>query len=356
MKQLKHNFLLIVLALSAVLTACHKNNDTAPAVVYPINKGLFVVNQGNYNSNNSTMSYYDNASQTVTADIFSSINGAKLGDTGNDVEIYGSKTYIVVNVSSTVEVINTRTGKSIKQLSFKTATGAPSQTRWITFYKGNAFVTSYDNKVSVIDTASLTVTKPIAVGANPEQMAIANGKLYVANSGGLQATFSNTVSVIDLSTLAVIKTINVGTNPLSVAASSYGDVYVTAQGDYGNILPSLTIINSTTDVAAAPVNTDIAYGSPFVISGDIAYYFGGDNKVKTYNVKTKTAASASFVTDATTFTAPYALTVDDATGEVFVGDAKNYVTNGSVTALDKTGKKEYAFTVGLIPGKIAIVK
>jgi YVTN family beta-propeller protein len=353
MKQLKQNPLFIVLALCAVLASCSKKDN--PVVITPINTGLFVLNQGAFNGKNSTLTYYDFTSKAATTDIFANLNGRGLGDTGNDIEIYGSKTYITVNVSSTLEVINTKTGKSLAQLSFIKGT-VPSQTRWVTFYKNNAFVTAYDGTVSVIDTSSLTVTKTINVGADPEQMAVSNGKLYVANSGGLQIVPSNTVSVIDLASLTVTKTLTVGINPLSVAADAYGEVYVTGLGNYGNNNSTITVINTTTDVAAAPVLTPLAYGSPFVISGDIAYYFGLDNKIKTYNVKTKTAVSTGFVSDATSIVTPYALTVNDATGEVYVADAGDYKSNGKTYAFDKNGKLEYSFQVGLIPGKIAIVK
>jgi YVTN family beta-propeller protein len=356
MKQLKLNYFFISAGLCLTLASCHKDNNS-PVNTTPVSTGLFVLNQGGFQGNNSTLSVYDYATKAVVADKFSAVNGRGLGDTGNDIETYGSKTYIVVNVSSNLEVINTKTAKSIVKIPFFTNTTA-RQPRNIVFYKGNAFVSVYDGKVDVIDTNSLAVTKSIAVGANPEQMAISNGKLYVANSGGLQLTFSNTVSVIDLGTLTVIKTVTVGTNPLAVAADAYGEVYVTAQGDYlpQGVQPSITVINTATDVAAAPVTTSLSYGSPFVISGDFAYYVAGDNKIKVYNVKTKTLTSASFITDNTAVQIPYAITVDDASGEVFVGDAVNYSSNGNVYAFDKNGKLEYSFKVGINPGKITIIK
>lgn len=354
MKQLKQVPLFILLALCAVLASCHKDKDTAPVDSTPVSTGLYVLNQGS-TSGNSTLSYYDYGSKTVVADKFNAANGTNLGTIGNDVAIYGSKTYIVMNVSSNVTVINTKTGKLVKLIPFS-KNGTPTQPRWVAFYKGNALVTAWDGTVSVIDTATLSVTKTIAVGANPEQLVVSNGKLYVTNSGGLQATYSNTVSVIDFSTLAVIKTLTVGLNPVAIGADAYNNVYVSAMGDYFSVPSTVTIINSGTDVAAAPVSTNLAYGAQFVVNGDVAYYLGGDNKIKVYNVKTQTVTSASFVTDGTTFASPYAMTVDPASGELFVADAGNYVSNGTVFAFDKNGKKEYSFTVGIIPGKIAIIK
>lgn len=362
MKQMKNYYLLILLSVCAVLASCHKDDNNNTSVPPFITNGLFVLNQGGFPAgNNSTLTTYDFSTNAATPDIFSTLNSTVLGSVGNDVETYGSKTYIVMNESNNVTVINSRTAKLIGRISFLNNT-VPRLPRSIAFYGGKAFVTSYDSKVSVIDTATLTITKTIDVGANPEQIVVSNGKLYVANSGGLQTTKGNTVSVIDPTSLTVTKTITVDYNPVNLAADAYNEVYVLAQpvydANFSQTKPSsITVINTTTDVAGPIVPTDLGFGSDLIsISGDFAYYFGGDNKVKVYNVKTKTSVSTSFVTDGTTFASPYALTVNAATGEVYVSDALDYASNGTVYAFDKNGKKEYSFKAGIIPGKILLIK
>ena len=88
-----------------------------------------------------------------------------------------------------------------------------------------AYVTnSEDNTVSVIDTATNTVTATVPVGSYPWGVAVSpdGTKVYVANEG------SNTVSVIDTATNTVTATVDVGINPLGVAVSPDGTkVYVT---------------------------------------------------------------------------------------------------------------------------------
>lgn len=46
---------------------------------------------------------------------FRSLNRRGLGDTANDMAIYGEKLYIVVNVSSQIEVIDLQSGLSLKR-------------------------------------------------------------------------------------------------------------------------------------------------------------------------------------------------------------------------------------------------
>ncbi|MBL4675097.1 MAG: YncE family protein, partial [Mucilaginibacter sp.] len=217
MRSLRLRNLFILSAITALLSACSKDRvAVTPDTPTAERAGVYILNQGNFGSNNSTLTFYNYTTKQLTPDFYSVANpGKKIGDTGNDIGIYGSKMYIIVNNSSNIEIVNPKTGVLIKELSL-------NQCRNVAFYKNNAFVTSYDGNVAVIDTTSLTITKSIMVGRNPEQMVITNNKLYVANSGGL--SFGNpdkTVSVIDLNTLTESKKITVIENPVSVAADSY---------------------------------------------------------------------------------------------------------------------------------------
>ncbi|MEO6631715.1 MAG: DUF5074 domain-containing protein [Mucilaginibacter sp.] len=351
MKQIKLSQLLIAIMFISVLASCHKDKIT-PKTDTPTatRAGLYVLNQGGFGSNNSTLTYYDYTTKLLTADIFSSVNGgSKVGDTGNDIEVYGSRMYIIVNNSNRVDVVNAKTGKLIKQDSVH-------QCRSVAFYKGNAFITSYDGNVAVMDTATLTISKYITVGRNPEQLVVSNDKLYVANSGGL--SFGNpdkTVSVIDLNSLTETKKITVTADPVSIAADTYGNVYVISLGDFASIQAGITVIDNKTDVVKSQFAPALGYNIPMVVQGDFVYYLTADNKIAVYNAKTQVAAQANFITDGTVITTPYALAADALTGEIFVTDAKDYASNGTLYAFDKTGKLEYSITVGINPGKITFV-
>ncbi|RYU92401.1 YncE family protein [Mucilaginibacter terrigena] len=355
--QLK-SLLAAVIALS-LLSACNKDKVT-PNPIDPVQTtdraGVYVLSQGGITLNNSTLSFYNYATKTTTADIFAAANSRGLGDTGNDAKIYGSKMYITVNYSSTIEVVEAKTAKSIKQI--KMGEGANKrQPRFVVFNKNKAYISSYDGTVAVLDTATLTIDKYITVGRNPEQMVVSNGKLYVANSGGLDfSNIDHTVSVINLATGTEIKKIDiVDTNPIDIAADAYGDVYVISYGTDFPSHPKLTIINNTTDVVKKTTDIDAGYGTSFVINGDMAYYLTDAGKVKVYNVKTDVVATESFITGGATIVVPYAIAVDPLTGEVFVTDAVDYRNNGKLFAFDKTGKFEYTIATGINPGAIVLV-
>lgn len=357
MKQFRLKNLLTAAAILTALASCNKDKIT-PIPVTPTAEraGVYVLNQGNFGSSNSSLTYYDYTTKVTTADRYNAVNGAGVGATANDLKVYGSKMYIAVDLSGVLNVVDSKTAKLIKQIPFKTATGDSREPRSIAFYKNNAFITLYDGNVAVMDTATLVVSKYIPVGRNPEQLVVSNNKLYVANSGGLD--FGNpdkTVSVIDLITLTETKKVTVIANPISMGADDFGNVYVLSSGNYVDIAAGLTIINNVTDAPQAVPTLAGAYGTAIVTNGEFAYFLSADNKVLVYNVKTQTIMKENFITDGTVITTPYNLTYDPLTGEVFVTDAKNFSTNGELFAFDKTGKKEYSITTGINPAGIVFV-
>jgi len=353
----KINLCVLAVTVSALLASC-KKDDAPPATVPKVTTGLYVLSEGSFNGNNTTLTYYNFANSTATTDFFANVNGSKLGDTGNDIVIYGGKIYIVMNVSSYVEVANATTGKEIKKIDFKTASSSPRQPRFAAAYKGKVLVSSYDGTVAVIDTAALTVDKFITVGSNPEQLVVSGDKLYVANSGGLNPVYDSTVSVIDLNSFTETKKITVGVNPGAITADDAGNIYVGCTGDYGSNPPKLVKLNTSTGAITKSADTAV---------GKIRYYNGflfatggylGSSKVRALNTTDFTETRSNFVTDGTVIKLPYGLNVDSETGDVYITDAIDYVSNGQVFCFDKTGKKKFSFSVapGLNPNTVVLIK
>jgi YVTN family beta-propeller protein len=321
--------------------------------------GIYVINEGLFNMNNSTLTWYGFDSEVAITDFFEIKNGRRFGDTGNDIAIYGSKMYIVVNVSSQLEVVDAFTGISIARIPFFDG-NKPRQPRCIAFHGSKAYVCSFDGTVAMIDTAGLQIQQIINVGRNPDGIAVANNKLYVSNSGGLDyPNYDNTVSVIDLNTFTEIKRIEVGINPYTITADNYGDLYVVSRGNYGEIKMKLQIIDSNTD--------ELKYTFPdlevlnLTIQGDTAfvYYYdyigGGGSKIMLIDLKNETLLDNNFIKDGTVIETVYGIAVNKLTGDVFISDARGFVNTGVVHCFDRNGNKKYTFTAGLNPGKMAIL-
>ena len=218
------------------------SSNKAP-IIPEISKSLYVLNQGQDGRNNASLTYYNLATNLTTDDIFKAKNNRGLGDIAQDVIRYGSNIYITLTNSSIVEVVNATTGISKKTISMVNSSNQPSKPRSLAALNGKVYITLLDGHLARLDTTTLTIDKTIAVGTNPEGIAVANNKLYVANSGGfnyqVNAKSDSTISVIDPTTFTETKKIKVVINPTMIKADKYGDLYVLSMGNYWDIPSAL---------------------------------------------------------------------------------------------------------------------
>jgi hypothetical protein len=371
--------LLLFMLLAFAVTGCRKEVKVAPEEVtntlFPAEpnasvKGLYLVNEGNMYMNKASLDYVDFNTGSYRKNIYGQANPEVtkgLGDVGNDVGVYGSKLYVVVNGSNKVEVLNVKTGKRIQQIDILNC-------RYITFSKGKAYVSAYLGKigdpkapngiVAEIDTSSLKETKRVEVGRQPEEMAIVGTNLYVANSGGYTpGSYESTISVINLETFRETKRIPVAINLHRLKADRYGDLYVTSRGDYLDVTSKLYVINTQTDQVKKVF--DVAAAN-IVIDDDLAYVYSSSFSITTgkstisydmINVKDEVLLSRKFILDGTekSIKVPYGLAVHPITKDVFVTDATDYVTPGVLYCFDSTGKKKWSVETGDIPAQFAFV-
>lgn len=374
---MKINSLLFLALLSATLLSCRKDAQPVPELSQELRpdptsvlKGVYVVNEGNMNMNKASLDFLDFRAGIYRRNIYNAANPEivkGLGDVGNDIGVYGSKLYVVVNVSNKVEVLDVKTGKKIKQIDI-------TNCRYIIFNKGKAYVSAYlgtvgdpnepQGIVAQIDTASLQEERRVEVGRQPEQMAIVGEKLYVANSGGYSSSnYERTVAVLDLNTFKVIKKIDVGINLHRLKADKYGDLYVSSRGDYFNIPANLFVIDTKTDKVKKTFNIGV---SNLVIDDDNAYYYSTEYSYETnvnkisygiINIKDEVLTERKFITDGTEkdILVPYGIAVNPFTKDVFVTDAKDYVSPGTLYCFGPDGRKKYSATTGDIPAHFAFV-
>ncbi|GAA4314956.1 YncE family protein [Compostibacter hankyongensis] len=351
-----------------LLNACSKDDNPAPRPpeVKPTH-GVYVLSEGSFGGNNTVLSYYDFAmqkTQPFEADLYRAVNGEGLGDTGNDLLIYGNKMYVVMNVSSYVAVLDAATAKRIDSVSFTGAGGKKREPRYAVGAAGKVFVSASDGTVTVIDTATLTAEKQIRVGNSPEGMAVSGNSLYVANSGWKEALtgkpYDSTVSVIDLSTLSETKRIVTGINPRNIQATASGMLYVSTSGNYQDVHGKLYVIDGKTQTLDRTLDRE----SPLIaISGRTAYLyntndFSGKATLAVMDTETGDILREQFITDGTKVQSPYGVCIDDSNGDVYITDARDYTASGEVFCFDKEGKKKFSFSVrpGVSPNHVAFLR
>ncbi len=367
----------IAVMAMAVLLSCRKEYGTIEPTVTPTPisesgdyTGFYLLCEGNMGSNKATLDYYDYSTGIYSKNIFPKANPSlarELGDVGNDLKIYGEKLYAVINCSHFVEVMDVHSAKHITQISIPNC-------RYITFSGKYAYVSSYAGPVEMdpnarkgyvakIDTTTLEVVAECVVGYQPEEMAVAGNKLYVANSGGYMApNYDNTVSVIDLSQFKVVKTITAGINLHRMAKDRFGNIYVSSRGDYSSIPSKTFVISTATDEVVETL--DLLPNSGMAVCGDSLYVYSAEwsnalsKNIVTYaiyNTAARNTDSRNLITDGTeqSIRTPYGIAVNPATRDFFIADAKDYVTPGTLYCFSKEGRLKWKVTTGDIPSHIA---
>lgn len=345
--------LYVLLGFLILLCACVETPTSAPPNLTPTSSSriALVLNEGLFQRNNASLTRYEIDSNRAFTDFFEQQVGRRLGDTGSDLAQYGGKIYIVVNISSTIEVLDASTFVSLGAISLFNGT-QPRQPRHIAFHGRYAFVSCYDGTIAVADTASLAVAQNIQVGSYPEGVAIQNGKLYVANSGGLNfPNYDSTISIIDLNTLTEIKRLTLRINPTAVAADRYGNVYVISNGNYSTVPLRLLKIDSQTDTIKKIYDFDAGR----IAIHDSLAFIASNGGIKLLNIKNDSVLSENLIAPSN-FQILYGISIDEARQELYCADAKTYVVNGEMKVFDFNGRFKRGFQTGLIPSKTVFVR
>ena len=370
----------VVFVCAVFLASCRGDDEEIiPPVVTPVTpgeegqvKGFFLINEANLGSNKASIDYFDSNSGKYFKNIYPIINpnvAHELGDVGNDIKIYGGKLYAVVNVSGYIEVMDVHTAKHTHSLTVPNC-------RYIVFDKGFAYVSSFNSSIMIepdaplgcvvkIDTVNMTEVARVSVGYQPEEMVIRDNKLYVANSGGYRVpNYDNTVSVIDLDDFTKEqKRITVGINLHRLELDSDSNIYVSSRGDNMNIAPNTYIIDRN-DLVCKTLDLPC---SNMTASGDSIYMYSTEwsqitqkNAVSyaIINTKTQTVVTRNFITDGTEtqIVLPYGIAVHPESRDIYVTDARDYVTPGVLYCFDKSGKKKWSVVTGDIPAHIAFTR
>lgn len=328
--------------------SCQKNKPEAEKVPeQTIALGAYILNNGNYASNDASISFYDYNTSSLVAGVFQSANGKKLGDLAQDMLIYGNKMYIGV-YNSKVVFVTDKKGKIVKELKFSGESGNLSP-REFTAHSGKVYVSLYEGYVAQIDTTDFS-TKMVTVGDNPEGMAVSNEKLFVANSGGMNyPVYGKTVSVVDLKggALDVIATLDVADNPTDFVVGPAGELFLISMGNYADVINTLQEINKSTYEVKKVTDTPITMmdmgpdGKLYFISAQYGY----ECLVGTYSPTSK-SFDFNFITDGTTFVnTPMSISVDPVTADVYIGTS-DYVTEGDMYVFSKDGKLKNKFGTG----------
>ena len=325
-----------------------------PFIGFAQNSIIYIANEGNFGTGNGSLSTYDKSTNTITNDVFNSVNSASLGDVVQSMEYFDGKGYVCVNGSAKIEVID--------ENATYVATIPVASPRYIKQVNANkAYATDWGiNGVQVIDLASNTVSSTISCGAGPEGISVSNGFAYVCNVGGWG--LDSTVTIINTTTDAVEVTITVGDKPNSTVVDANSNVWVLTGGytEYDaawNVIAEtpgvLAMINTITNAVETTFTFPIGnHPEDLVVNGagDKLYYSDGSWSKAVYEFGIGDTALATSPIINKSF---YGLGYDPVSNEIYGSDAVDYVQQGWVFRYTATGAVVDSFEVGIIPSGFA---
>ena len=352
-------------AFLLALCACSgADNGNAEEEFRHADKGVFILNEGNFNSGNSTLSYYSPESKTVENGIFLRANDRKLGDTGQSMCLYGNTLFIAMENSGIVWGIDTETFRVKGQLT-TAQTSHMTNPRFVHIVnEEKAYISDlYAPYITVFNPSTFTYLgsihtgQPAANGHSSTENMVQHGHMVYTNCW----SYSNKVLAIDTRTDEVTDSIVLGSwQPKSITIDAKGKLWVLTDGGYagnesfGDNIPHLYRIDTSTlkiekdqaldtDDAGVQIATNPDKTILYIVNNDI-YRMG----IEDSHVPVRPFISAP--TDANGNKHKlYAIGIHPRNGDIYVGDAVDFAQSGTIFRYSEEGVLIDSFRTGINP-------
>ena len=340
--------------IAAILAGC--KDDPLPVLPpdsIPTTKGVYVLNEGDFGDpTGARLTFYDPVTDSVFKNVYENANDDQsLGSLGDDMILSDGKLYITMSGSGEIKVLDIQTHKVLQT---KLLIGEDPHDLCIDKQRSRLYVTRlFKNSLFVLNLTDLSVLDSITVGTNPLGMRLVDSLLFVCNSGYGN---DNRVSIINVNTNEVTKTVQVGYGPSSAVV--HGDkVYVACSGNAftnpavnGSVYSISIAAKSVVDTIAIDENllgisgigTD---GMMYVAGSASGSFYGGPIHKIDLAMKTvmKNFISGTY----------YGLGIDEANGDFYLADAKNFASDGEVNIYSKNGQYVKKFSAQRGPAVFA---
>ncbi len=342
--RLMHSFSLPVLIASLFLLFSCAKDEAEPENDFPEIKkgeGVFIVNEGNFQWGNSSLSFYHRESNTMYNGLFKKANGEDLGDIFQSMHIHQDHAYLVLNNSGKIEVIDPesclRTG---------TISGLVSPRYFLPVNDQEAYVSDlYGNHLAIVDLEKQEVSGEIPINGWSEALLLAGNKVLAT---GMESGY---VYVIDPANHSLTDSIHAGPGPSAMVKDKNGHVWVLCGGMYDVEEEPLLL---QLDVESLEVLQNIAlpgdqtlYSRLSVSPDGKTLYFSGQG-IYAFSINGSSPEPEILISpEGQVF---YGLKADPHTGEIFVSDAVDFVQKGKVMRYTPEGSLIDHMEAMIIPG------
>jgi hypothetical protein len=338
---------LILLLEIIVLSSCVKPPESPAPKPMPISEqGAYILNEGNFQWGNASVDFIDFNSGQISKDVFKTTNNRILGDVLQSAVIINSNIWMVVNNSGSIEVVNSRDCKSIHKI-----TNLISPRYALPISGGRVLVSDlYANGIHVISSASFVKTGFIPLPGWTEKMLLDTNAVWVTN---VKRSF---VYLFHPMTLSLMDSIEAGMGNQDIVMNKTGNIWILASGDESTNIPGrITCIAGGQKEILRRYDLPESGGKSLCLSADQkTLYYLYNNAVWTIS-ENMTELSATPLISAPSGTIFYGLSVHPVSGNLFVTDAKDYVSKGRIIEFTPDGNYKQEYSAGIIPNGLLFI-
>jgi hypothetical protein len=318
-------------------SSCESDTNPSDIDVNSYTDGVFILNEGNFQGGNASLSFYNKLNDTLTNDVFTAVNNIPLGDVVNSMTTRGDRGYIIVNNSGKIEAVSLNNLASLGTLSGLTSP------RYMAFASNTkAYVTDlYSNAITIFNPETMTASGSIPTNGWTEEILVYNGSAFVAGSG------SDHLYRINTTTDAITDSIYIGEEPGSLALDANGKLWVLTTGGYLIEEPKLVRINPadlTIELSLTFPSVQSYPGNLFTnAAGDRLFFL--DGAIYTMDISATSLPSTPLVNGYF-----YKIGIDRSQNMIYASDPLDYNSSGKVYRYSITGLAQDTLEVGVIPG------
>lgn len=340
-----------------VISSCSKDPirpnpgppDPIPEDSTTFSEGFFIINEGNFNWGNASVTFVDSSTNTAHQNIFQEVNNRPLGDVAQSMKVMNNRGYIVINGSNRIEVVDLKDFKVIKSIE------GFNSPRYIEFVDSTkAYVTNLYKDISVVDLTTNAITKTIKTPEWTEGMVKYNQYMFVTCIGTFTEPSSRRKAkllILDTKDDQIIDSIPTATEPLGIVIDKKLKLWVLCSGGWdGYASPALIRVNPELRQVEKAFNfptSEVPSRLDINPTCDTIYYL--QNGIYQMPVTASALPSQPLISSGGRLF--YGMAIHPIDGTIYATDAIDYVQAGDAFQFSSsTGAQIRKWDTGRIPG------
>ena len=347
---MKSKLTYVLLLFTVLQFSCSKDDSTGPQggnegdIPTSLESGLFILNEGNFNTNNGSLTYLNLLNGKLSNKVFSAVNeGEILGDVVQSMTVTNDRFYIVVNNSKKIEV----TDRELTSIGTIDGLLSPRYLEIINndkAYLSNLVFGGSTGKIDILNLNTLEVVGSITVEGWTERMITIGENTFVGNMS------TGEVIVINNSLDVITNKIDVSLEPNSMAVGNDGLIYVLCSGGFQQEDPGIFVINPNTFQIEREIKgfTVDDYPTNLRMNAEKDSLFFLNANLFKMAIASNEIPQLPFI-DLNSYGYAYGMEVLGERNEIYITDAVDFQNDGFVNRYDRSGKLLNSYTVGKAP-------